>query len=74
MADNPYLAHLHPSQRVASKSDLSSSISAAAKEPLFGFVPRNVKGDAVRKAMVSYNHILTLPFIDLMPCQCILGA
>ncbi|KAE9399667.1 P-loop containing nucleoside triphosphate hydrolase protein [Gymnopus androsaceus JB14] len=42
MTDNPYLAHLPPSQRGAG---LSSS------EPLFGFLPRKVNGEQVRKAM-----------------------
>ncbi|KAJ3715305.1 P-loop containing nucleoside triphosphate hydrolase protein [Lentinula guzmanii] len=42
MADNPYLAHLPPSQRGASHS---SSSSSSEKEPLFGFLPRKVKGE-----------------------------
>ncbi|KAJ3793370.1 P-loop containing nucleoside triphosphate hydrolase protein [Lentinula aff. detonsa] len=48
MADNPYLAHLPPSQRGASHS---SSSSSSEKEPLFGFLPRKVKGEQVRKAL-----------------------
>ncbi|KAJ3746064.1 P-loop containing nucleoside triphosphate hydrolase protein [Lentinula detonsa] len=48
MADNPYLAHLPPSQRGAAHS---SSSSSSEKEPLFGFLPRKVKGEQVRKAL-----------------------
>lgn len=44
--DNPYLAHLPPSQRGATVSN------PAVKEPLYGFMPRKVKGDQVLKAMV----------------------
>ncbi|PPQ71525.1 hypothetical protein CVT24_006473 [Panaeolus cyanescens] len=43
--DNPYLAHLAPSQRGVSSAD------PTAKEPLYGFMPRKVKGEQVRKAM-----------------------
>ncbi|KDR75659.1 hypothetical protein GALMADRAFT_121825 [Galerina marginata CBS 339.88] len=43
--ENPYLAHLHPSARVGISSNPS------AKEPLYGFIPRKVKGDQVRAAM-----------------------
>ncbi|GLB45540.1 putative P-loop containing nucleoside triphosphate hydrolase protein [Lyophyllum shimeji] len=43
--DNPYLAHLPPHQRGVGPSN------AAAKEPLYGFMPRKVKGEQVRKAM-----------------------
>ncbi|KAG5730309.1 Pre-mRNA-splicing factor ATP-dependent RNA helicase PRP16 [Termitomyces sp. T112] len=45
--DNPYLAHLPPSERGAS----ASGSNPASKEPLFGFMPRKVKGEQVRKAM-----------------------
>ncbi|KAJ3784467.1 P-loop containing nucleoside triphosphate hydrolase protein [Lentinula aff. detonsa] len=55
MVDNPYLAHLPPFQRGAVHSSSSSSFE---KEPLFGFLPRKVKGEQVRKAM---NHQLS-PF------------
>ena len=48
--DNPYLAHLPPSRRGAAPVSSNPSI----KEPLFGFLPRKVKGDQVRKAMVLY--------------------
>ena len=47
MTDNPYLAHLPPSQRGAS----SSSSEPFSSEPLYGFLPRKVKGEQVRKAM-----------------------
>ncbi|GLB45409.1 putative P-loop containing nucleoside triphosphate hydrolase protein [Lyophyllum shimeji] len=43
--DNPYLAHLPPHQRGVGPSN------PAAKEPLYGFIPRKVKGEQVRKAM-----------------------
>ncbi|KAJ3989211.1 P-loop containing nucleoside triphosphate hydrolase protein [Lentinula detonsa] len=55
MVDNPYLAHLPPFQRGAVHS---SSSSSSEKEPWFGFLPRKVKGEQVRKAM---NHQLN-PF------------
>jgi pre-mRNA-splicing factor ATP-dependent RNA helicase DHX15/PRP43 len=42
--DNPYLAHLPPSQR--------GSASAKDKQPLYGFMPRKVKGEQAREAMV----------------------
>ncbi|PBK60816.1 hypothetical protein ARMSODRAFT_965724 [Armillaria solidipes] len=37
--DNPYLAHLPPSQRGAGSSKANMDTS---KEPLFGFLPRKV--------------------------------
>ena len=46
--ENPYLAHLPPDQR-----RIGSSTPPTVKEPLFGFLPRRVKGDQVRRAMVS---------------------
>ena len=53
MADNPYLQHLPPHQRGAAPSAGSSSTAAAAaKEPLFGFMPRKVTATQVTKAMV----------------------
>ncbi|KAF8228680.1 P-loop containing nucleoside triphosphate hydrolase protein [Tricholoma matsutake] len=45
--DNPYLAHLPPSQRGAGPVASHPSV----KEPLFGFLPRKVKGGQVRTAM-----------------------
>ncbi|KAG6889618.1 hypothetical protein C0992_004574 [Termitomyces sp. T32_za158] len=45
--DNPYLAHLHPSERGVG----ASGSNPVSKEPLFGFMPRRVKGEQVRKAM-----------------------
>ncbi|KAH9475508.1 DEAH-box ATP-dependent RNA helicase prp43 [Psilocybe cubensis] len=44
--DNPYLAHLPPSQR-----GVGTGSKEITKDPLFGFLPRKVKGDQVRKAM-----------------------
>lgn len=52
MADNPYLQHLPAHQRGAGPSAGSSSAAAAAKEPLFGFMPRKVTAVQVTKAMV----------------------
>ena len=49
MADNPYLAHRQKSKKGA--EDAASSTS----EPLFGFLPRKVKGDQVRKAMARLS-------------------
>ena len=48
--DNPYLAHLPPSQRGA-----GISVDPTAKEPLYGFMPRKVTGAQVLKAMVCFN-------------------
>jgi pre-mRNA-splicing factor ATP-dependent RNA helicase DHX15/PRP43 len=48
--DNPYLAHLPPSQRGA-----GVSIDPTAKEPLYGFMPRKVTGAQVLKAMVCFK-------------------
>ncbi|KAF8970959.1 P-loop containing nucleoside triphosphate hydrolase protein [Flammula alnicola] len=45
--DNPYLAHLPAHQRGVAPAGSDPS----AKEPLYGFMPRKVKGDQVRKAM-----------------------
>ena len=49
--ENPYLSHLPPSERVGIKADGSDG---PTKEPLYGFLPRKVNGDQVRKAMVSF--------------------
>lgn len=51
--DNPYLAHLPPSQRGA-----AVSIDPSAREPLYGFMPRKVTGAQVLKAMVCFNFLL----------------
>ncbi|PBK58284.1 P-loop containing nucleoside triphosphate hydrolase protein [Armillaria solidipes] len=57
--DNPYLAHLHPSQRGAS---LSKAKMDTSKEPLFGFLPRKVTGKQARKALEhDVNPITKLP-------------
>lgn len=57
--ENPYLAHLHPSQRgqAHSPSPSSSNGAAASKEPLYGFLPRKVTGAQVRKAMVRCSSL-----------------
>ncbi|KAF9458095.1 P-loop containing nucleoside triphosphate hydrolase protein [Collybia nuda] len=47
MSDNPYLAHRHPTQRGV----VPSGSSLSTKEPLYGFLPRNVTGAQVRTAM-----------------------
>ncbi|KAF9003094.1 P-loop containing nucleoside triphosphate hydrolase protein [Cyathus striatus] len=47
--DNPYLAHLPPSQRGVG----SVSSNPSDKEPLYGFLPRKVTGAQVLKAL---NH------------------
>ncbi|KIM37497.1 hypothetical protein M413DRAFT_448548 [Hebeloma cylindrosporum] len=44
--DNPYLAHLPPSQRGA-----GSQAQVGQKEPLYGWIPRMVKAADVRKAL-----------------------
>lgn len=46
--ENPYLAHLPASQRYT-----GSSTPSAIKEPLYGFLPRRVKGDQVRNVLVG---------------------
>ncbi|KII84726.1 hypothetical protein PLICRDRAFT_126611 [Plicaturopsis crispa FD-325 SS-3] len=49
--DNPYLAHLPPNQRGAGGPSGSGGNDPAAREPLYGFMPRRVKADQVRKAL-----------------------
>ncbi|PBK69289.1 hypothetical protein ARMSODRAFT_1004095, partial [Armillaria solidipes] len=57
--DNPYLAHLPPSQRGASSSKANMDTS---KEPLFGFLPRKVTGKQARMALEhDVNPITKLP-------------
>ncbi|SJL06865.1 related to PRP43-involved in spliceosome disassembly [Armillaria ostoyae] len=57
--DNPYLAHLPPSQRGASSSKVKIDTS---KEPLFGFLPRKVTGKQARKALeYDVNPFTKLP-------------
>ncbi|KAF8124649.1 P-loop containing nucleoside triphosphate hydrolase protein [Mycena galopus ATCC 62051] len=48
LQDNPYFAHRHPTQR---DTGSSRSKSLGVKEPLYGFLPRNVNGDQVRRAL-----------------------
>ena len=50
--DNPYLAHLPPSQR-----GVASQARPGQKEPLYGWVPRMVKAADVRKALVCFMNI-----------------
>ncbi|KAJ7774724.1 P-loop containing nucleoside triphosphate hydrolase protein [Mycena metata] len=50
MADNPYLAHRHPTQRGAGPSG-SNSAALGVKDPLYGFLPRKVNADQVRTAL-----------------------
>ncbi|KAH7919672.1 P-loop containing nucleoside triphosphate hydrolase protein [Leucogyrophana mollusca] len=49
--ENPYLAHLPPSERGVSSGARNGSANPAAKEPLYGFMPRKVNGNQVRKAL-----------------------
>ncbi|KAF9242809.1 P-loop containing nucleoside triphosphate hydrolase protein [Melanogaster broomeanus] len=49
--ENPYLAHLPPGQRGNSSSAPKSTPKGAENEPLFGFLPRKVNGNQVRKAL-----------------------
>jgi hypothetical protein len=49
--DNPYLQHLPPNQRGAGPVG-NGPAGAAAKEPLYGFLPRKVTSEQVSKAMV----------------------
>jgi len=49
--DNPYLAHLPPSQRGAGPSVSDPSV----REPLYGFIPRKVTGRQVLQAMVCFS-------------------
>lgn len=49
--DNPYLAHLPPSQRGVGPSGSNTIV----KDPLYGFLPRHVKGDQVRKVLVCVH-------------------
>ncbi|KAJ3992073.1 P-loop containing nucleoside triphosphate hydrolase protein [Lentinula boryana] len=59
MDDNPYLAHLPPFQRGAVHS---SSSSSSEKEPLFGFLPRKVKGEQMDDflELFSKNQIIVM--------------
>jgi pre-mRNA-splicing factor ATP-dependent RNA helicase DHX15/PRP43 len=50
--DNPYLGHLPAHERGVGPVRGSSSAAIGAKEPLFGFLPRNVTAEQVTKAMV----------------------
>jgi hypothetical protein len=50
--DNPYLAHLPPSQR-----GTGALLDPTAKEPLYGFMPRKVTGAQALKAMVCFSSL-----------------
>jgi hypothetical protein len=56
--DNPYLQHLPPHQRGAGPAGGSGSMAAAAKDPLYGFLPRKVTSGQVTKAMVRIFHFI----------------
>ncbi|KAJ6455675.1 hypothetical protein C8R45DRAFT_1035335 [Mycena sanguinolenta] len=58
MSDNPYLAHRHPTQRGAGPSG-SNAAPVGVKEPLYGFLPRKVTGEQVRKAMENDTNPFT---------------
>lgn len=53
--ENPYLAHLPPSQRYTNGSSNTASGSGSSNgniaDPLAGFVPRKVVGNQVRKVL-----------------------
>jgi pre-mRNA-splicing factor ATP-dependent RNA helicase DHX15/PRP43 len=53
--DNPYLAHLPAHQRGVASAGGNSSAAIAAKEPLYGFLPRKVTAEQVTKAMVRIH-------------------
>jgi hypothetical protein len=55
--DNPYLQHLAPSQRGVGLV-ANGAAGAAAKEPLYGFLPRKVTSEQVSKAMVHILHYI----------------
>lgn len=50
--ENPYLAHLPASQRYT-----GSTMPPVVREPLYGFLPRRVKGEQVRKVLVSNREL-----------------
>ncbi|KAK7014946.1 putative pre-mRNA-splicing factor ATP-dependent RNA helicase prp43 [Favolaschia claudopus] len=47
--NNPYLAHKYPAQQRGPSG--SNSAPLGVKEPLYGFLPRKVNGEQVRKAL-----------------------
>lgn len=50
--ENPYLAHLPPSERYTNGSSAPSSSSSSSNvDPLAGFIPRKVQGPQVRKVL-----------------------
>jgi hypothetical protein len=58
--DNPYLSHLPPSQR-----GVAPQGQPIQKEPLFGWIPRMVKGKNVRQALVCLIAILRVMYNQL---------
>jgi hypothetical protein len=58
LANNPYL------QRVASPR--SAPTTPAQKEPLYGWVPRRVKGEDVKKVIVGRAKSPMLPFLNIL--------
>lgn len=66
--ENPYLAHLAPSQRYT-----GTSTPPNIKEPLFGFLPRRVTGEQVKRALVGFDIVYTvnplLTFFEGERCQ-----
>ncbi|KAJ7119817.1 P-loop containing nucleoside triphosphate hydrolase protein [Mycena epipterygia] len=59
--DNPYLAHLQPSQRGARGAGPSgpNSTVVGVKDPLYGFLPRKVNGGQVRQALENDTNPFT---------------
>ncbi|KAG2142414.1 P-loop containing nucleoside triphosphate hydrolase protein [Suillus clintonianus] len=48
---NPYLAHRHPTGRATSGTSNFNGANASSRQPLFGFLPRNVTADRVHLAL-----------------------
>lgn len=53
--DNPYLQHLHPSQR--------GSASTSTRDPLEGLVPRFVTAEQARRILVSQVSGVSITFL-----------
>src|ERR1700685_1284152 len=56
--DNPYLQHSPPHQHGAGPAGGSGSMAAAAKEPLYGVLPRKVTSGQGAKALVRIFHFI----------------
>ena len=50
--DNPYLAHHYNRRKGAAPEPPVPAPSPSMNEPLYGFLPRKVTGEQVRKALV----------------------